>query len=96
MYRETDTISKDDKCIIGMEDPPSNMICSSKKKDHCYIKCEDRNFPQIVFSLFNLVPAIYIVCFLFIVFASLTFRIKRINRLAIKEKLCRSILTEEQ
>ncbi|EAR85461.1 chitin synthase (macronuclear) [Tetrahymena thermophila SB210] len=96
MFRTTENYSDDDGCIIGMEEPQQDDLCSSQNKEFCYIVCEEKDFPSYLLLLFDIVPAIYIICFLLIVFASLTFRIKRVNRLAVFEELSRTLLTSEQ
>ncbi|KAL4443113.1 hypothetical protein ABPG74_002180 [Tetrahymena malaccensis] len=96
MYRTTENYSDDDGCIIGREEPAEDELCSSENKEFCFIACQENHFPNFLMLLFDIVPAIYIICFLLIVFASLTFRIKRVNKLAVFEELSRTLLTNEQ
>ncbi|KAL4488449.1 hypothetical protein ABPG72_013017 [Tetrahymena utriculariae] len=96
MFRTTENYSDDDRCVIGMEEPAEDVLCSSKKKEFCYIMCQENHFPNFLMLLFDIVPAIYIICFLLIVFASLTFRIKRVDKLGVYEELSRTLLTSEQ
>ncbi|KAL4500526.1 hypothetical protein ABPG72_002950 [Tetrahymena utriculariae] len=85
------------ECLVGkkIEDYESECDYDTGISEGCYQKCESTSYPKAFYVALNLVPFIYIVCFLLIVFASLTFKVRRLAQNAY-ENLRRMILSDEQ
>ncbi|KAL4468647.1 hypothetical protein ABPG74_005150 [Tetrahymena malaccensis] len=85
------------KCIVGKKIADYENVCDYDTgiSEGCYQECESTSYPKAFYVALNLVPFVYIVCFLLIVFASLTFKVRRLAQNAY-ENLRRMILTDEQ
>ena len=59
----------------------------------CYYACEAQDYPKMFYLALDLIPAIYILSFMLIVFASLTFKIRLVGP-SDYEKLRRTVLDE--